>query len=133
MKLLPSCWSKRSAGLCCGSAAFSFKSSRSHRLGKAGDQWSARTGSPVRRRPRHRDVAQRSPFSPSADGRLFHRDVLWAARKGPALQESPQGLRPSPALQQPTKSTVTEMERSSRNGRRNLDVRSITRHAVRRQ
>ncbi len=46
--------SKRSADLFCRSAAFSSKSSPSHRVANARDQWPARTASPVRRRPRPR-------------------------------------------------------------------------------
>ena len=107
--------SKRSADLFCRSVAFSFKSSRSHRLGEARDHWSAPTGFPVRQNPRHRDVAQRSPSSPSADGRLFHRDALWAARKGPPLLERPPaikigGLQSEPCATATYQSTVTEME-----------------------
>ena len=52
------CWqrrySKRSADLSCGSAAFSFKSSRYHLLTNAGGPRPARPASPVRRHPRPR-------------------------------------------------------------------------------
>jgi hypothetical protein len=85
--------SKRSADRSRRSAAFSFKSSPSHRMANARDRWPARTGSPVRRHPRQRNVAQRSPSSPSADGRLFHRDPLWAARKRPPLLERPPAIK----------------------------------------
>ncbi len=73
--------SKRSADLSCRSAAFSFKSSPSHRLANARGQWSARTASPVRRRPRPRTqeswttstARAASPDLAALDSGVFHR------------------------------------------------------------
>ena len=89
---MPSCWRKRSADLYCRSAAFSFKSSRPHRLGKARDQWSARTGSPVGWHPGHRDVAQRSPSSVAAlpsRRALGGAEMARAAAKAAGLESEP--------------------------------------------
>jgi hypothetical protein len=44
------------------------------------------------RKHARKDVAQRLLSSPSTDGRLFHRDADWAARREPAPLEKPQSL-----------------------------------------
>jgi hypothetical protein len=84
--------SNRSADLSCRSAAFSFKSWRSHRLGKARDQWSGCAGSPVRRHRVHRDVAQRSPSSVAA---LPSRRALGGAERATAAGKAA-GLESEP-------------------------------------
>jgi hypothetical protein len=92
---------------------------------------------PLRHETEPDDLLQRldDPESPLRSGSLGFCTTLMSAvlcwKGRPSLRSA--GLRASPAPQRLTKSTVTEMERSSRNGRRNLDLRSISRHAVPRQ